>query len=80
MTTSDETSVRRIIREIVGGGGYSLLPDLVSERYVDHTPMGDITGHDESRDFIESFRAPCPASATSSAMSARSATATSCSW
>jgi predicted ester cyclase len=60
MTNDSETKVRRIIGEVVDGGDYSLVAELISEQYVDHTPMGDITGHEAFRDFIEQFRAAMP--------------------
>ena len=60
MPESIEANVRRIISDIVDGGDYSLMSELLSEDYVEHSPLGDITGREGFRQFIEQFRSAMP--------------------
>lgn len=55
MTTAEanERVVRRILEEVVEGGRLDEVENLYTEDAVEHTPMGDVTGHEGLR---ESFR------------------------
>jgi predicted ester cyclase len=48
--------VRRVFRDVIDGGDYSLLPELFDEDFVDHGAMGDSSGYDEFAGMLEGFR------------------------
>lgn len=60
MNDTIEDRVRRIINDIVDGGDYSLMPELLAEDFVEHSPMGDLPGPAGFQGFIEQFRAALP--------------------
>jgi predicted ester cyclase len=53
---SRNTTIRRIFA-MIDSGDYAPLPELMDETFVDHTPMGDIHGHDGFISYLEGFRA-----------------------
>ena len=60
MVTAREEAIRRVLSEVVDGGDYSVLPTLVTENYIDHTPMGDVVGHEGFGGFLDQFRQAMP--------------------
>jgi predicted ester cyclase len=52
--------VRRVFREVIDGGDYSLLPELLDPEFVDHGVMGDTQGFEEFKAMLAGFQMALP--------------------
>jgi steroid delta-isomerase-like uncharacterized protein len=55
-----KTVVRRIFDEVINQGRSDVLPELFADDFVDHGPMGDMTGRDVFAQLVEQWRSAVP--------------------
>jgi len=55
-----KTVVLRIFDEVVNQGRMDLLPELFTEDFLDHGPMGDMKGRDTFAQLVEQWRSAVP--------------------
>jgi steroid delta-isomerase-like uncharacterized protein len=55
-----ETVVRRIFDEVINAGRVDALPELFTEDFLDHGPMGDLQGRDAFAQLVAQWREAVP--------------------
>jgi predicted SnoaL-like aldol condensation-catalyzing enzyme len=60
MPTEPDQLIRTVFAEVIDAGRYELLPELMTDDFANHSPMGDTVGHEGFIAFIETFRAALP--------------------
>ena len=55
-----KATILRMFDEIINGGNLDLADELFAEDYVDHGPMGDITGREAFKQMVAQWRSAVP--------------------
>jgi predicted ester cyclase len=55
-----KTTLERMFQEIINEGNLDVADELFAEDYVDHGPMGDMTGRETFKQMVAQWRAAVP--------------------
>ena len=55
-----EVLIHRIFDEVINDGRMDVLPELFTEDFVDHGPMGDLSGRDVFAQLVEQWHSAVP--------------------
>jgi predicted ester cyclase len=59
-TVDAATMLRRLFDEVINQGRLDVVDELMTEDYVDHGPLGDLTGREAFKQLVATWRAAVP--------------------